>query len=165
MWAQQNLETAPAAANLWQRSDPEQRKQLFWILPAGLGAVLFLLAFFRGRGDQSSFFQNREFERKKDPRASGSDSMAQAKMKRPAQPLQLTGIRIDGAAHEILGVAPTATEPEIQNAFKELMKRYHPDRVARPGTPQWQEASKIAQSIQSAREELVQALRKAGNRR
>jgi len=48
----------------------------------------------------------------------------------PVKPIpNLPGIRLAGDPHEILGVALEASEDEIQQAFRELMKRYHPDRV------------------------------------
>ena len=31
--------------------------------------------------------------------------------------------------HEVLGVSPDATHAEIEHAYKEQMKEYHPDRV------------------------------------
>ncbi len=69
--------------------------------------------------------------------------------------MRLTGIRIDGAPHEILGVSPQASPEEIQSAYRSLMKRYHPDRVGRPGSREWNDAQQIAEAINRAKELLL----------
>ncbi len=60
-----------------------------------------------------------------------------------------------GQPHEILGVSPHASSSQIQKAYRQLMKRYHPDRVARAGTPAWHAAQTRAELINQARSELV----------
>jgi hypothetical protein len=35
------------------------------------------------------------------------------------------------------------------------MKRYHPDVVGRPGTREWKDAQKIAESLTAARDSLL----------
>ena len=35
--------------------------------------------------------------------------------------------------YKVLGVSPDATEEEIKTAYKELVKKYHPDKY--PGQP------------------------------
>lgn len=78
------------------------------------------------------------------------------------KPAQLTGIVIDGAPHEILGISATASEKEVQKAFKERIKRYHPDSIGRPGSPEWKEATKIAEAINRARNEMLEKVRRRG---
>jgi DnaJ domain len=75
-------------------------------------------------------------------------------------PLFLPGIRLDGAAHEILGVPPNADLNVVQKSYRDLMKRYHPDRIDRPGTQAWKDAQKIAEAINRAKEEMVKKLQK-----
>jgi DnaJ-domain-containing protein 1 len=48
-----------------------------------------------------------------------------------------------------------AIEVQIQSAYRELMKRYHPDRVGRPGTREWQDAQGIAEAINRAKRDLL----------
>lgn len=60
-----------------------------------------------------------------------------------------------GLPHEILGVAPDASPKEIQKAYRALMKKYHPDKRARPGTEAWHEAQRIAARINEAKDTLL----------
>ncbi|MCM2279744.1 MAG: J domain-containing protein [Oligoflexia bacterium] len=150
------------------RLTPEGLRRLFLLIQLALGG-LFILALWwlYGRGQTRSNFRLREADRKKHPAgaARGSpedpedpedneDELAEARMKRN-EPLRLSGIRIDGPAHEILGVPREATPEQIQRAYRELMKRYHPDRVGRPGTREWKDAQKIAEAINSAKSQLL----------
>lgn len=129
----------------------------FWILNAGfvLGLILLLLRGFQ-KSENQSRFRVREADRNlKFPRGKDAQTLGDAKMKRAAPPLTLDGISIHGAPHEILGISAHAGEAEIQKAFRERMKRYHPDKIARPGTPQWQEAQRIAEALNRARAEML----------
>ena len=85
---------------------------------------------------------------------STSDLLANAKIERKT-PLQLEGIRVDGPPHEILGVQPGAGAEEIQRAYRERMKQYHPDKVGPPGSREWNDAQKIAEAINRAKSELL----------
>lgn len=91
------------------------------------------------------------------PNGQNSDALAQARIPRvqKPEPLRLTGIRIDGAPHEILGVLPQATPTQIQQAYRELMKRYHPDKVGPQGSREWKEAQNIAFAINRAKDEML----------
>lgn len=79
----------------------------------------------------------------------------------PYTPPLLAGIRIQGLPHEILGVEPHATVKEIQTAYYELMKAYHPDRIGKPGSREWKDAQLIASAINDAKEKMIKQ-RKAG---
>ncbi|RYZ67911.1 MAG: J domain-containing protein [Proteobacteria bacterium] len=83
------------------------------------------------------------------------NSAARAKSQEPAKPLQLAGFRTDAPPHEILGVTPHASVAEIQRAYKEMMKRFHPDRVGAPGSQAWQDAQPIAEAINRARDLML----------
>lgn len=43
------------------------------------------------------------------------------------------GSKANRSAHEILGISPDATGQEIQAAYKEKIKQYHPDKVSHLG--------------------------------
>lgn len=83
--------------------------------------------------------------------------LGQAKLQRKG-PLLLTGIRIDAPPHEILGIPSDAGRTQILKAHRDLMKRYHPDKLAPPNTPQWNEAQAIAAAINRAKEEMLKRL-------
>ncbi len=125
-----------------------------------LGLIfLITLWFFRPKSPESHF-KVREADLKRSPSQtpSGTPTLAEARIRRH-HPLQLEGIRLDGQPHEILGVAPRASLTEIQQAYRNLMKRYHPDRVGRPGSREWSDAQKIAEAINQAKENLVREKR------
>lgn len=48
--------------------------------------------------------------------------------------------------HEVLGVAPDATEAEVRDAYRTLVRRHHPDRhVGAPADVQAAEATRMAE--------------------
>jgi DnaJ-domain-containing protein 1 len=121
-------------------------------------ALCTLLIFFLWRSGQSSKsqFRVKEHERSPSPTASRADGLAQSRFK-SSKKIALPGICIDGAAHEVLGVTSEASKREILEAYKRLMKQYHPDQVAAPGSDQWKEAQKIAIAINAAKEKLLRS--------
>ncbi len=143
----------------WQRLTQDTLAENFGWIQVGISAFFILLWLrSRHREENQSRFKLREADRnlhfKRGPEAT------KAAHEKPARPLRLDGIVADGAAHEVLGVRATATDAEIQKAYKERMKRYHPDRIGRPGTPEWQEATRIAEAINRARNEMLARLKR-----
>jgi hypothetical protein len=150
-----------------QRLGPDGMRHAFYGVQLGLGVLIFAVFWmFRSKRTESAFAL-REAERLKREQASqngsnsGNPALADARLKKkpPEKPLALPGIRIDGPAHEILGVASDASAEIIQRAYRERMKQYHPDKVAPPGTQQWQDAQKIAEAINRAKTELLKRAR------
>lgn len=128
----------------------------FYLVQMGLGfGALAIIAWLWGGRTPPSQFRAREHElRKPGTRGKQADDLAKAKLKTPAA---LPGIRTDGLPHEILGVSPQASAAEIQKAYRDLMKRYHPDKVAPPGTPAWADAQAIAEAINRAKEKMLKS--------
>lgn len=140
--------------------DPERRRTFFFLLQPGL--VVALIGYFVFTRKSESSFRIREAELRKGTgarRDPALDQLAQAKRKPKAAPLLLEGIQTDGPAHEILGVARSASAEEIQKAYRERMKRYHPDIVGRPGSREWHDAQKIAEALNRAKAEMLDSLK------
>jgi hypothetical protein len=142
--------------------DPAQLKQLFYFGQIVIGALM-VGAYWVLRKPKypDSGFKTREGDPSVRRAQAGArpalqqpDPLAEARMRRH-EPLRLAGIRIDGEPHEILGIAATSGTPEIQRAYRELMKRYHPDIVGRPGSREWTDAQRIAEAINRAKEEML----------
>lgn len=130
--------------------------QIHSLRAQALLAVLFIALLFRSlrKLEGESKFKLREADRLASKPRSGTDTLAEARIRKNS-PLLLTGIVLDGAPHEILGVSENASPSEIQSAYRELMKRFHPDRVGRQGTREWQDAQGIAARITEAKETLI----------
>ncbi len=56
--------------------------------------------------------------------------------------------------YEVLGIKPGASQDEIQSAYREAVKKYHPDRVTHLGTEFQEMAKKKFVEIQEAYEKL-----------
>ena len=70
---------------------------------------------------------------------------------------------IDGLPHEVLGISKYADKETVLNAYRELMKQYHPDKIGQPDTPQWKEAQNIAAAINQAKNTLMEKFKSSGN--
>jgi len=130
----------------------------FFVLQVAFSTLLILL-YARGKlkKDLQSQFRMRESDRiLKFERGESAQTSGNAKTK--PTPFQITGISLDGAPHEILGITALATESEIQKAYRDLMKRYHPDQVGRQDSREWKDAQKIAEVINHARNVMLEKL-------
>jgi hypothetical protein len=133
-----------------QHSDEHQIRSTAYLVQVILGAFFIgALLWVRNR-EKSSFFRPSEPRAKPEPQP---EPQARLSAKNPT--LLLTGIKLEGMPHEILGVSPQATKKEIQKAYRDLMKRYHPDVVAPAGSARWREAQKIAEAINRAKEAML----------
>ncbi len=111
-----------------------------------VGSVFYF--FYSSHSRQSSKFRLREFDRsaiKSEKTSPSSDPPT----------LSLPGIRINGAPHEILGIPRFASKEEVRKAYKELMKRYHPDLMGPLGSQAWKDAQKIATAINDAKDKML----------
>lgn len=130
----------------------------FLLVVAAIALVLGILSLLREQRGSDSNFRVRESDLRKSSTKIGTktenDDLAHAKMKRH-EPLRLEGIRIDGAPHEILGVAANADAVDVQKAYRALMKRYHPDKIGRVGSREWKDAQKIAEAINLAKDAML----------
>lgn len=130
-------------------------EQSFYSIQILIGVSFIVAAlYFQFIKAPKSKFKHRESDHQR-------DKIRSSHQKEKHDPLRLPGIRMDGPPHTILGIPRDANKTEIQEAYRKLMKRYHPDQVASPGSPQWNEAQKIAAAINRAKEEMIKGLNKA----
>lgn len=57
--------------------------------------------------------------------------------------------------YEVLGVAPNATDDEIKKAYKELLKKYHPDNYAGTNNPLAHLAEEKYKEVQDAYDQIT----------
>ena len=131
-------------------------------------AILLLLAalvigitrFFKARAPVSGF----------KPREPGKKESRQRTRKHPPEErenriarerarLLLQGVVLTGLPHQILGVRPDASEFEIRKAHRNLIKRFHPDKVGQQGSREWYEAQRASEAINGARDQMLAALK------
>lgn len=156
--------------SLLQDTDPEKVRSYAYMIQIGFGGIVIAAVYWLNQRETPSGFRVREADLKRDlksaigkkPQLSGSaeDPLANARYAKKAEPLRLSGISVQGEPHQILGVRPQATEQEIRTAYRELMKQYHPDRIGRPGSREWQDAQGIAEAINVAKEKMLSGLNK-----
>ncbi len=122
--------------------DPDLLEKIFYLSQI-LMAALFLGAFlFRIPGLGKSKFKSKDKFK-----TQISLDLASAKISKKA-PLLLEGVDIHATAHELLGVKQGATAEEINKAYKNKIKRYHPDKIGPQG-------EKIAEALNLAKEALL----------
>ena len=110
----------------------------------------------------SSHFKVREADRADLNRLKGGPDLAQAKIAKkepPPPPLALPGTRTEGLAHEILGIDEHASEIEIMKAYKDAIKRYHPDRIQGPAQEQLQFYQHLSAKLNQAKDEMLKRRR------
>lgn len=61
------------------------------------------------------------------------------------------------AAYKVLEIAPSATDEEVRAAYRKLVLKHHPDRVATLGEDIRRAAEEKLQSINSAKEQIFKA--------
>lgn len=89
----------------------------------------------------------------------GSSKMKRSASSPPPPPLSLPGIRLTGEPHEVLGVRPDASEAEILRAYKEAIKRFHPDTIQGPAKDQLEFYQKASAAINDAKNLMIKNLR------
>jgi DnaJ-domain-containing protein 1 len=150
------------------KSDPVLIRKLFYFTEFMMFSVIVAAIVYFTRKRDESKFKLREADRfKGQPMRTPegrlkllgkpTDPLRDAKMKRN-EPLRLTGISISGSPEQILGLSPNPTEAQVQKAYRDLMKRYHPDLVGRPDSREWQDAQKIAEALNRAKDELLKKI-------
>jgi len=77
----------------------------------------------------------------------------------PVPPLALPGIRLSGEPHEILGIEEDANEVEIMKAYKDAIKRFHPDRIQGQAKEQIQFYEQASAKLNEAKDKMLKAVR------
>ena len=135
-------------------------QSFFYMGEFALGAIFVTVVWFLRPQSPETHFRVRESDLKKsDPKGlkknqPGLQTLAEARIQKK-EILRLNGIRIDGLPHEILGVSSQASPQEIQQAYRNLMKQYHPDRIGTQGSREWNDAQKIAEAINHAKDVML----------
>ncbi len=126
--------------------------------------IIIIVAAWSGvRSRRESQFKVREADRTDPIRIKRNNDLANAKMKKPEvkpPPLSLPGIRLQGEAHEILGIKGDASEPEIMKAYKDAIKMYHPDRIQGQATEQMKFYQEAAAKLNQAKDTMLKAIKK-----
>lgn len=87
-----------------------------------------------------------------------------APTKKNEPPKFLPGVRLHGEPHEVLGIREGADEVEVNRAFKELMKKYHPDKIQSVAPDQQKFYQDAATQINRAKEKMIDSIRKKSGR-
>jgi hypothetical protein len=133
-----------------------------------IGLILLILAavfFYLFNRRPVSNFKAREADREdlrqilQNGRDLGSNKLSRNRPIPPHPPLSLPGIRLSGEPHEILGIRPDADETEVIRAYKEAIKRFHPDTIQGPAKDQLEFYQKASAAINNAKNLMIQKLR------
>ena len=126
-----------------------------YLIIIAVGVILVsLLLLMRRLNIPKTGFKVREADRDPSKHKNKQDLLGQAKHTHKG-PLLLSGFRFDGAPHEILGVSVQASAEEIQEAYHDLIKRFHPDKIGKPGSREWSDAQAVAAKINEAKKTLL----------
>jgi DnaJ-domain-containing protein 1 len=124
--------------------------------------ILSVLYYMNNKGKESGF-RKREADREDlgKFRTHGPDSgEAKVRKKSPAPPpLSLPGIRLTGEPHEVLGVRENADEGEIMRAYKDAIKRFHPDTIQGSAKDQMQFYQEASARINDAKNAMIKKIR------
>ncbi len=129
-----------------------------------IAGIIFCFRILKGAHPKSQF-KVREADRADAIRTKGGPDLAQAKLNQskqkapPPPPLGLPGMRMVGEPHEILGIAEDASEAEIMKAYKEAIKRFHPDRIQGQAQEQLKFYQEASSKLNSAKEEMLKRIR------
>ena len=125
--------------------------------------ALSILFFMKGRSKPSQFKQRESDRTDLDRILKQGPDTAQAKVRPkqtpPPRPLALPGVRLSGAPHEILGVPENANESEIMRAYKNAMKRFHPDTIQGAARDQIQFYQDASARINEAKDQMLKKIR------
>ena len=120
------------------------------------------------RGKNTSQFRNREADRTDLNRMTEGPTLADAMLSRKKSseppppgppPRALPGIRLRGEPHEILGIPDNASEAETLKAYKDLIKRFHPDRIQGQAKEQNQFYEDASIALNLAKEQMLKIIR------
>ena len=132
--------------------------------------IVFIAGIFIGirllRSNQGrSQFRTREADRNDLNQLREGPGLADAKLNAPRSknppppPLSLPGIRLSGEAHEILGIDETATEVEVMRAYKDAIKRFHPDTIQGEAKSQIKFYQEASAKLNQAKEDMLKSIR------
>jgi DnaJ like chaperone protein len=102
------------------------------------------------KSDFYSFQQTEHRRYQRQQRQQSDHQQRQQKQNQYQQPYRYH--QKDSDAYQVLGIANTATDQEIKQAYRKLMNKYHPDKLVQRNLskPELERAMKCAQSIQAA---------------
>ena len=127
-----------------------------WVL---LAVIVFgVTRFFKSRENTSNF--KPRGPKRSESRREVPIEERESKLSKQRARLLLEGIALTGLPHQILGIRPDASEFEIRKAHRQLIKRFHPDKVGSQGTREWYEAQRASEAINGARDQMLAALKR-----
>ncbi|MBS1960244.1 MAG: J domain-containing protein [Bdellovibrionales bacterium] len=123
-----------------------------------IGTIIFAWVTFKspGRGSQ---FRNREADRADLEKFKTDSGLADARFRKSPPPLSLPGVRISGEPHEILGIRADANEEDVMKAYKDAIKRYHPDKIQGLAQDQIQFYQNASAKINEAKDAMIKKIR------
>lgn len=135
-------------------------KQNFTLIHATLVVSLFVLGYryITARNTKSNF-RVREYDKNSKSRTLESAIPRSDEREEPraqARPKSLPPHFSNAKApHEVLGIHPNSSQRQIQKAYRNLMKRYHPDKLVGLSPDQIQANEKIAMQINMAKDQMM----------
>lgn len=129
-----------------------------------IAGIFIWFRYLQGGDHERSKFRVREADRTDLNRLREGPDLGQAKLQKknqgpPPNPLSLPGIRLIGEPHEILGVREDASEADVMKAYKDSIKRFHPDRIQGEAKEQMQFYEQASAKINQAKEDMLKNIR------